>query len=353
MEEIVIPSRLEPNIFRRIAKPSLDLDDDEDDHYALPSLARSAFGSASSSTPESDKFSHRSNPSQDSYPTRLATPTRPPLPKVSASYSVGVPISNGRDGGGIGKLSNGSTTSLAGPGTSIGSSSSFLGNRKGSLASLRNAFNKSASASTATVPVPPVPALDVKQVGGSGYPALKNPFSRFESPFSPTASSFNQASRNGASSPAPSGFEGWRERKQSIATNHSSQRSQGGRSTTSQGSSNFRADDYPMPALPPIPMRATQSRSAATESDSPNSLGLHYRTAGRHSEEGNTPADAALRIMFRDLEDIANQKIARFCARPLVRLTSWDAHNLTTDRILSHPYLRIWRKEWTRSWTLC
>ena len=308
-----------------------DLDDDDDDDYTIPSLSKPSFGS-SSPTIGSDNgvYAHRNNPSADSFTGKYGgpsvTPTRPILPKASASYSVGVTTPNSHDVARLGKFSNGSSSSLVTANTSISSTAGFLGARKGSLASLKNAFTKGGNAAGGSSSVPPVPAVDAKHHGAPGYPALKNPFSRFDSPASPSSSNFNHSARpNGKASPGMSGFQGWAERKQSIATNHSSQRSHGGRSTTSQGSSSFRTEDHPVPALPPIPMRATPSRMGRMGSDAGSFFGVPPRRQGSlGGEDGldglnsKTPADEALRVVFREFKEAANQKLARLCARPLV-----------------------------------
>ncbi|WWD15776.1 hypothetical protein CI109_100199 [Kwoniella shandongensis] len=320
MEEIVIPN----------------FDDDDDDY--LSSLPKPSFGAAASSSttslPETDPYSHRSNPSSDSSyaaPKLATTPNRPTLPKASASYSVGAPTPNSHgfgfgatNSGGqeprLGKFSNGSSSSLVGPGTSIGSSSGFLAGRKGSLASLKNAFKSSNNHA-----VPPVPPLDTKQYSAPGYPALKNPFSRFDSPISPKHATFKSAARSGkapsTSSPAAGSFHNPDGRKYSIASSH---RSQGGRSNTSQGSSSFRAEDHHLPALPPIPMRQTPSRMGRKGSDAGSVFGFTSRRTGSIGGEdsldtviGKTPGEEALRVVFRDFRESANQKISRLWARPL------------------------------------
>ena len=256
----------------------------------------------------------------DAFPPRTVTPSRPNLPPVSASYSVGVPTPPTHDSARVGKFSNGSQSSLA-AGSSAGSGTGFVASKKGSLASLRNAFTRSGGDGTAgagSSNIPPVPLLD-KQYGGPGYPALKNPFSRFDSPSSPSSSSFRPSSRGKTQvSPGVSMQNGSAGRKQSIATNHSSHRSQG----TSQSSSSFQPDDYPIPILPPIPVRGSPSRMRRTASDAGSffagpSLWDHY-AEGEPSESGNTATEEATRIVFRDFRHAADQKISRICARPLV-----------------------------------
>jgi hypothetical protein len=202
------------------------------------------------------------------------------------------------------KLSNGSSSSLVTPGTSISSSAGFLANRKGSFASIKNAFKGAAG------PAPPVPPL-------------KNPFSSSHQPSSPTAASFQRGVK-GSAPAAPSAYHHRGDRKQSIATNHSSQWSQGGRSNASQGSSNFRAEDHPVPALPPIPMRGTPSRTGRLGSDA----SLFMRRQGSISEEyeGKAPLDEALRVIFNTFRDAANGKIARVCGRPLNTQPSLPAY---------------------------
>ncbi|WWC85329.1 uncharacterized protein L201_000192 [Kwoniella dendrophila CBS 6074] len=346
MEEIVIPN----------------LEDDDDD-FQLP-LTKPSFGanSSASSLVDQDPYSHRSNGTgEPSFSTRThTTPTKPILPQASASFSVGVPTpntkahgfgqsssstSNNDDRSKLGKFSNGSSSSLVTAGTSISSSSGFLQARKGSLASLKNAF-KSASSSSNSHAIPPVPALDSKAYSNHsnnstpGYPALKNPFSRFDSPISPKNATFKtptSSSRKNPSTSSPAqgsssmgmgmgiGYNHTSDnhggRKYSIASSH---RSQGGRSINSQGSSSFKAEDHPMPALPPIPNRQTPSRMNRMGSDASifgfTSNSRRNGSLGGHEDEisfGKTPGEEALKVVFIDFREAANQKVARICARPL------------------------------------
>jgi hypothetical protein len=304
MEEIVIPSEA-PFSSPAISSPRTDLDDDDDDSFPLPAFAKPAFGSpgSSSSLPDalhsSPDYIHRSNPSADNLPRpSLSTPARPHLSKGSASYSVGIPTPPSHGYGDeprLGKFSNGSNTSLVTAGTSIGSTPGFLNPRKGSkpsLTSIRNAFKSSAQ------PVPPVPNL-----ASTAYPALKNPFSRYNEPASP--------SRPFAS---PKGHPHI-PRKSTAST-----RSIGGRSATSQSS---RPDDH-VPALPPIPSRTTPSMMGRRGSD--NGSMFNFRRQGSVGgldgiDEGSvrTAGEEALRYVWRDFREAADGKVARICGRPLVR----------------------------------
>lgn len=90
---------------------------------------------------------------------------------------------------------------------------------------------------------------------------------------------------------------------------------------TSQGSSNFRADDYPMPALPPIPARQTPSRIGRHGSDTGS-----FVTGKRNGSAdldglypAATPAEEALRVVFKEFREVASSKVHKICARPLVR----------------------------------
>ncbi|KAL7422234.1 Cell morphogenesis protein PAG1 [Cryptotrichosporon argae] len=311
MEEIVIP----------------DLDEDDDD-FSLPSLSRHGFGS------ETDTHTHRTAASTSSDSSFAAprfgkpstTPTRPVLPK-NASYSVGVPTPAHGFGEPprMGKLSNGSSSSLIAPSVSSAGGGIF-GGRKGSLASIKNAFKStSAAGSGAGSAIPPVPHLDARHVQ-PGYPALRNPFSRFDtaplSPSTPVGRPGRSGKAPSTSSPAPSAYHTYGERKQSVVSNaHSSQRSHGGRSATSQGSSNFRAEDHPLPALPKIPSRSTPSRMGRQGSDVSAFGFARYGSmgGGEDAEEqfGRRPADEALRLAFDDFREAANVKIARILTRPL------------------------------------
>lgn len=191
--------------------------------------------------------------------------------------------------------------------------------RKGSLASLKNAFKASA-------PAPPVPTMDQRRgAAAPGYPALRNPFSRSASATqaSPSNAYFaNQSPMSQSHALATSGPSYHAERKQSFA----SQRSVGGRSATSNGSSNFRADDYPMPHLPSIPSRAGPSRSARRGSDGDSFFGGISGGERRKGSvlgmedimEGRTPVEEALRTVFTAFRDASDLRIARLCSRPLV-----------------------------------
>ena len=227
-------------------------------------------------------ISHRTNPSTENLPPSFYTPARPHLPKSSASYSPGFPTppSYG-DEPRLGKFSNGSSTSLT---TSIGSSAPFpKKGSKASLTSLRNAFKSSAAG-------PPVPNLTT-------YPVLRNPFSRYNEPHSP--------SRPFASPHVP---------RKSTA----SSRSIGGRSATSQGS---RQDD--VPALPPIPARSTPSRVGRQGSDTSMFAFRRHGSIGLDGieESTRTAGEEALAVVWREFRQGADAKVARICGRPLVSFT--------------------------------
>lgn len=284
----------------------LDFEDDEEE-LSLPTFGKAAFGAPSSThtTPELEPYGqhHRTQPSFD-YPSRLNnTPSRPNLPKAPASYNVGA--SGMEQPPKLGKFSNGSSSSLVTPGTSISSSAGFLANRKGSFASLKNALKGDRG------PAPPVPPL-------------KNPFS-FESPASPTTTGFKLGGKKGSNAPMglPPSHQQQHWSKPSIATNHSSQRSHGGRSAASYGSSS-RLDEPPVPSLPPIPMRGGPSRMGRLGSD----VSMMPRRQNSISEEyeGSTPSDEALRVIFRTFRDTANQKVSRICGRPLNTQPSLPAY---------------------------
>lgn len=319
----------------------LDLDDDDDDDdFQLPNFSRGGFGNASSaSLNEYEGSTHRHHPSSDTIPRfggPSTTPIRPTQSRGPASHTT-VPsqgsygydqevltnTSSSTNRSRVGQFSNGSASSLVTPGTSISSNSGILGNRKGSLASFKNPF-KSNGSSGQTGYVPPVPSIDPGGHSAPGYPTLRNPFSRLEAPASPGAVMLGQSPRTGRQnnlgSPGPSGSYN---RQPSVA--HSSHRSQGGRSATSQGSSNFRAEDHPMPSLPPIPTRSTPSRLGRLGSGSGSSL--HLGTGGYRRQgslggdeilEGKTPGEEALRVVFKEFKGVADAKIARICGRPLV-----------------------------------
>lgn len=286
-----------------------DLDDDDDDLYAPPSFGAKAFGfsPSSSSLPDvshstpSYPTTHRPNNSSDNLARAgPSTPARPHPTKASASYSAGIPTPSSyghgysQDEPRLGKFSNGSNTSLVTAGTSIGSTPGFLAPKKGSkpsLTSIRNAFKSSAQ------PIPPVPHLN-----GTAYPALKNPFSRYNEPASPSRP---------FTSPRGAPYV---PRKSTASI-----RSASARSATSQSS---RPDDQ-VPALPPIPSRSTPSRTGRHGSDA-GSLFAFRRNGSVAALDGidegrvRTAGEEALRIVWRDFREAADSKVARVCGRPLV-----------------------------------
>ena len=379
MEEIVIPSEPSHRKIRGRAH-AVDLEDDDEDELQLPSFGRGAFGnSSSSSLPEmephgSGSLGHRAQQSSDSFafgrhgfnaPAAGAgpasgTPSRPSLSKNHTQpVGVGVPSipyghAPGQLGGyeeraRLGMLANGSTTSVVTPGTSIGSAPGFLSGRKGSFANLKNAFK--AGSKDPSFGVPPVPHASGSGAGsGAGYPALKNPFSHalaHAGPSSPSTSRMGQSPRgrpvmNGSISSTQQGYA--YERKGSVGTTHMSQRSAGGRSVASNGSSSFRPDEHPMPALPPIPMRNTPSRLGRGGSGSGSTFHFDTRRNGSGSlggDEvilGNTPGEEALRMVFKDFRTSADGKIARICGRPLVSVShSESASRPLMNRIPNLP----------------
>ena len=349
----------------------------------MPSFGRGAFGNASSSSlpdMESHGFGtgHRTQQSSDSFAFgrhglgglggmagagsggvagqgmsigsgsgALGTPSRPSLSK-NHTQPIGMPGQPYGSAGGyddrsrLGTLANGSTTSVATPSTSIGSAPGFLSNRKGSFANIKNAFKGSKDPSFG---VPPLPYREARYStsggtagSGAGYPALRNPFSRGHDPgpSSPSTSRLGQSPRgrgmavatgSGSISTTQPGYA--YDRPGSSGTTHDSQRSQGGRSIASNGSSNFnfRSDDHPMPmpALPPIPMRNTPSRLGRGGSGSGSTFQFDTRRNGSVGGDevilGNTPGEEALRMVFSDFRGVADGKIARICGRPLVSFT--------------------------------
>lgn len=241
--------------------------------------------------------------------------------------------------GRLGKFSNGSSSSLLAHGThGSGSGPGLLGARKGSFASLKNVFKSQDKQSLPAVP--PVPsAMDSRsyaQQGQPGYPALRNPFSRFDTPPSPPSApstststrprertKLSQSHVSQHSAIAPSVH--YNERKQSVATMGSSHRSYGGRSNTSGGSSNFRAEDYPLPAMPSGPYRSAPSRAGRQGSDTSGlgSFGKKSSISGVHMVEafesfGKTPAEEALKVVFHSFREMAEKKMKKATSKPLV-----------------------------------
>lgn len=333
----------------------------------MPSFGRGAFGnSSSSSLPDMEApghgFGHQAQSSSDSFAFGrhgfgasggssgggsaggpVVTPSRPSISKThtqpvgSMSYSQ---TGGYEDRPRLGMQANGSTSSITTSGPTAGPAPGFLSGRKGSFANLKNAFKTGSK--DPSIGLPPIPhgAHGSASGSGAGYPALKNPFSsaRYDTgPSSPSTSRLGQSPRgraminNGSISSTQQGYT--YERKPSIAATHMSQRSPGGRSIASNGSSNFRADDHPMPALPPIPMRNTPSR--LTRGGSGSGSAFHFdtrRNASIGGDEvilGNTPGEEALRMVFKDFRQSADGKVARICGRPLVSIhLNFGAHRI-------------------------
>ncbi|ORX39679.1 cell morphogenesis N-terminal-domain-containing protein [Kockovaella imperatae] len=276
-------------------------DDDESVHnFGLPSFSNPSFG-ASSSTTSLDIYptsEYPRNASVENLPRpSLSTPARPTLQKTSVSYSTG--YSTPGDERRLGKLSNGSNASLATPGTSIGSAPGFLPNRKGSLASIKNAFKP-----TGPTHVPPVPNLN------TAYPALRNPFSRFEPPASPSYTSSPRQHNALRKQPTASG------------------KSTGGRSANSQSSLTYRPSEDNV-SLPPVPSRSTPSRRQGSDTSAYRFLrqGGSIRGLEDVDEEGpKSAADEALQTIWADFRSAADSKVARICGRPLNTQPSLPAY---------------------------
>lgn len=316
----------------------------------MPTFGKTTFGSPVTIA-DSDSMSLRGDsPYATEPPASLGRSTgslpRPPLPKSSLSYSASAHDLTGLEPPSmpprIGKLSNGSASSL---GTHVlqasGSGNGLLGARKSSFASLKNVF-KSGERGTP----PPVPSWDSKPGSGAGYPALKNPFSPV--PASPPSATGRP--RANTKSSMSSAFHNFSERNRSVATLHSSQRSLGARSTRSDASSNFRAEDYPLPAIPRIPNRSTPSRAGRQGSDTSMFSAMPPRPSmsGDDMMEtfGRTPAEEALRVVFQNFREVAEKKIQKVLAKPLV---SYCVTVLMEDYTSVHHFLSgVWRRRSVR-----
>ncbi|KAL1411204.1 Cell morphogenesis protein PAG1 [Vanrija albida] len=312
-EEIVIP----------------DLDDDDD--LTLPSFSRTTFGSQGASS-DTELYTHRHEPSTSSDPSSRANggganafntgSLRAALPRSGLSHSASahdLALEPPR----LGKMSNGSSSSLIAHSMhQSGSGSGVLGPRKGSFASLKNVFKPNTQGAP---PVPSLPPLDSKQYGAPRYPTLRDPFNRFDSPPSPTSTHTNNRPRGYTKASAawqtPMSYN-HTHGKTSVTTMHSSQRSFGGRSVTSQGSSSFRAEDYPLPMLPRIPPRSTPSRAGRQGSDTSMFGTFPRKMSVNNGDEsldnfGKTPAEEALRVVFQAFRESADPKITKLLAKPL------------------------------------
>ncbi|BEJ00337.1 hypothetical protein CcaverHIS631_0501940 [Cutaneotrichosporon cavernicola] len=301
MEEIIIP----------------DLEEEEDD-YSLPSFpTRSAFGQSSSS-PDSDHSLRNDSMSSDHLGLRpfggtqpRSTPQRSALShSTSSSYA-----DHAADAPRLGKFPNGSSTSLGtvqapqvmpqqtSPGAAL------LATRKGSFASLKNILKPNQQGPVRAVP--PVPPMD----RAGRYPALQNPF-RTDADLSSSQSGRSRANTKASVSVSPS-FVMHHGSKQSVATLHSSQRSHGGRSTTSQSSSNFRAEDHPVPAMPNFHTRSTPSRaSRGGRGGSDTSVLAGFGRSEDPVAFGKTPAEEALKIVYQAFRAAADGKIKKIMAKP-------------------------------------
>lgn len=297
-----------------IAHLAPDFDDDDD--FGLPSFAsRAAFGQGSGS-PDSD-HSHRNDSISSDHsglrPFGGSIP-RSTIPKSTLAHSTSsshVDLSS--ESPRLGRLPNGSSSSLGmhAPPQQASPGASLLASRKGSFASLKNILKPNQQGSIPAVP--PVPAMDKS----GRYPALQNPFRYDADPMSSSQPIGRPRANTKASitSTAPS-FIMHHGSKQSVTTLHSSQRSHGGRSTTSQSSSNFRAEDHPMPPLSTIPNRSTPSRVGRPGSDT-----SMFGPFGRSEEQenfGKSPAEEALKLVYMAFRAAAESKIKKIMAKPLV-----------------------------------
>lgn len=294
------------------------LDFDEDDDFGLPSFpSRTAFGQGTGS-PDSD-HSHRNDSISSDYsghrPFGGSLP-RSTLPKTNLAHSTSSSHADASlEPPRFGKLSNGSSSSLGVQAPLPGAQ--LLQSRKGSFASLKNMLKP---ANQGPVPaVPPVPTLESKP---GGYPTLRNPFGTNPNDSGPYPQHGNRPRANtkaSMTSASPS-FVVHHGSKQSVAsaitTLHSSQRSYGGRSTASQSSSNFRAEDHPLPALPMIPNRSTPSRSGRPGSDT--SMFAGFARIEDQETFGRTPAEEALKVVYHSFRSSADGKIKKILAKPLV-----------------------------------
>lgn len=326
MEEIVIPGESSLDVL-------LTPDFDDDDEFSLPSFSRSAFGQGAGSPDSAEHSFHRHEPSTSSDHSSTARPSfgslpRSTLPKSSLASSSSQHDIAALDTPRIGKFSNSSASSLGQlpqpPGIEQPPQRpGLLGTRKGSFASLKNILKPGDRAGPTSVP--PVPTFDAKSYGAPGYPTLKNPFSRFDvdqSPPSATSSVGRPRANTKASIASVAPPTLYNDRNKSIPAMHASQRSYGGRSTTSQSSSNFRADDYPLPALPPFANRSTPSRTGRQGSDA-SMFGSFGRKANLSGEDvidsfGKTPAEEALRAVFTAFREAADLKVRKILGKPLV-----------------------------------
>jgi len=323
--EIVIPG------MRQSLRQLLTIDLDDDDDLTLPSFGKAAFGGTPTGSPGemSDSMSSHKERSFSPEPSRQPFSSTLPRPggalaKSGLSHSASAHDLSGLDPPAVhrmGKLSNGSATSLA---THMlqqsGSGSGLLGARKGSFASLKNVFK---SGEKMSAPPPPVPSWDTKPGAGPGYPTLKNPFSMAPPPSPPPNAPVGYRPRANTKASMSSAFHFGADRNRSVATMHSSQRSLGARSTRSEASSTFRAEDYPLPAMPRIPNRSTPSRAGRQGSDT-SMFGTGYAPpkASMSGDDfdhfGKTPAEEALRVVFQEFREAAERKIKKLLAKPLV-----------------------------------
>ncbi|GMK55966.1 hypothetical protein CspeluHIS016_0210220 [Cutaneotrichosporon spelunceum] len=300
MEEIVIP----------------DLDEEED--YSFPSFpSRSAFGQGSGS-PDSDHSLRNDSISSDHSGLRPfgGTFPRSTLQKSILSHSTSSSYADhAADAPRLGKFSNGSSSSLVTlPVPQVTSQqaptgAALLTTRKGSFASLKNILKPNQQGPVPAVP--PVPQMD--RTGR--YPALQNPF-RTDGDLSASQSGRSRANTKTSVSASPS-FVMHHGSKQSVATLHSSQRSYGGRSTTSQSSSNFRAEDHPVPAMPNFHSRSTPSRaSRGGRGGSDTSVLAGFGRSEDPVAFGKTPAEEALKIVYQAFRAAADSKIKKIMAKP-------------------------------------
>lgn len=274
-----------------LCPPALTSDLDDGDEVDLPFVGR-GFGQQGSFSSHGRENSNASDPATGfQFPNgRTASAGNAPRPNQQSVSSIT------SFGTGFDSAANASSTSLSstGAGTSSGSGFSFPV-RKTSFANLKNAFKG------ASHHAPPVPAVDPSY--HSGLPALRNPFTRAESPIA------TQKIRSAARSHG---------RKQSAHSH---------RSGASSGSNRGRNDET-VPALPPIPRKMGGRRNYSVSNMSEGSAQGNPPEA----TEPNTPSEYALQVLFRRFVKMADTKVATLMAKPLVRgdtIHSW----LTIDHV--------------------
>jgi hypothetical protein len=82
------------------------------------------------------------------------------------------------------------------------------------------------------------------------------------------------------------------------------------------------------------------------ESSSMGAAGRRAGNLGEAEELGAAPGEEALKAVFKDFKEAANEKLSRICARPLVSFSTHCLYDVNLDRTHILPFQLNWSLEW-------